>query len=121
MKRTTLAVSLSLLFATSAFAGDFDTLSSIMSKAQASNKGVIVAVTENGEVATSTASLVSNQAQQNTEFAPLMMVLKPAGRVGTLTLLGLQAAELPALIYFDKNGAEINRVVSVAPAVSNIR
>jgi hypothetical protein len=112
-----IAISVCLLFSASTYAGGLDTLhSNIVSKAQQSKNGVIVAVTDRGDIAASTAWLLCGQVQQNSDYAPLLMVLKPEDRVNTMKSLGLHTAELPALIYFDKKGMEINRVIGVAPS-----
>ena len=119
MKRSTISVALSLIFVANAMAGETDAVnldSQIASRTVQSKGGLIVAVTERGEVAANTAWLLSNQAQKNERYKPILLVLKPEDRIETLKALKLDASALPALIFLDSNGNELNRVVEAGPS-----
>ena len=112
MKRITLVAALPLIFGVNAMASE----PVVPDSTQALNKGgLIVAVTEPGAAAASTAWLLSNQAIDSHE-TPILLVLKPETRTSTLNSLKLVAADLPALIFLDSNGKERVRVVGTAPA-----
>jgi len=119
MKRTIIYAALSLTFAASAMAGDTETTSlksQIAVRAALSKGGLIVAVTERGDVSTETAWLVAKQVQRNDKLAPMLVTLTPETRAETLKTLNLDASALPALIYFDAKGKEISRVTDISPA-----
>ena len=119
MKRSTIFAALSLIFVANAMAGETDAVnlnSQIASHAVQSKGGLVVAVTERGEVAADTAWLLSNQIQGSDGYVPILPVLKPEDRIETLKSLKLDASALPALIFLDFNGNELNRVVAVAPS-----
>jgi hypothetical protein len=86
----------------------------IESQAVQNKDNLIVAVTKPGNVAADTAWLLSNQAQVNHSYTPILLVLKPKNSVQTLKSLKLASSELPALVYMDSNGKVLNRVVNVA-------
>lgn len=90
----------------------------VVAKAGNSSKGVIVAVTEPGEIAADTAWLLSAQVHKSNEYAPMLVVLKPEDREAVLKKFDLSAAPLPALIYFDRRGNEVSRVVGAYPTAS---
>jgi len=90
----------------------------IAAKASETKKGVIVAVTERGEIAADTAWLLSAQVQKNNDYAPMLVVLKPEDRDAVLKKFDLKAAPLPALIFFDRGGNEVSRVVGAYPTAS---
>lgn len=90
----------------------------IISKAAEAKKGVIVAVTESGTIAADTAWLLSAQVQKSNDYAPLLVVLKPEDRQAVLDKFKLGDAALPALIFFDRNGNEISRVIGAYPTAS---
>jgi hypothetical protein len=117
MKRTIIYAALSLTFAASVMAGEEDASlqSQIATRAYLSKNGVIVGVSEQGVDATNTAWLVSNQLQQYPNYSPMLVVLQDDERESTLKSLHLSASQLPALIYFDKNGHEAARVVGTLP------
>jgi hypothetical protein len=73
----------------------------ILAHAHEAKSGVIVAVTERGQVAADTAWLLSAQVKQDSSYAPLLLVLKPEDREITLKTLKLLESSLPALIYYD--------------------
>ncbi|MFM9911916.1 MAG: hypothetical protein ACKVN9_00095 [Methylophilaceae bacterium] len=119
MKRTIIYAILSLTFAASAMADDSEIASlksQIAVRAALSKGGLIVAVTERGEVSTETAWLVAKQVQRNDKYTPMLLTLSPETRVETLKTLNLDASALPALIYFDAKGKEISRVTEISPA-----
>lgn len=118
MKRTIIYAALSLSFAASAMAGDADESlkNQIATRAALSKGGLIVAVTERGDVSTETAWLVVKQVQRNDKLAPMLVTLTPETRAETLKTLNLDASALPALIYFDAKGKEISRVTDISPA-----
>lgn len=90
----------------------------ILAKAGEAKKGVIVAVTERGSIAADTAWLLSAQVQKNNDYAPLLLVLKPEDRDVVLKKLKLVDDALPALIFFDRRGNEISRVIGAYPTAS---
>jgi DNA-directed RNA polymerase subunit H (RpoH/RPB5) len=117
MKRSIICAALSLTFAVSAIAGEEDASlqSQIATRAYLNKSGVIVGVSEQGTDAASTAWLVSSQMQQNPSYSPMLVVLQDDARVEILKSLKLSAAQLPALIYYDKAGRETMRVVGALP------
>jgi hypothetical protein len=120
MKRSSIFAALSLIFVANAMAGEADAVnlkSPVASHADINKGGLVVAVTERGNVAADTAWLLSKQVQGNHLYAPILLVLKPEDRSATLKSLKLDAVELPALIFLDFKGNEINRVVAAAPSV----
>ena len=119
MKRTVILSVLLLFIATNAKAGPPDPIQeSILAHAQKAKSGVIVAVTEPGEVAAETAWLLSAQVTRNDSYAPYLMVLKPSERESVLKTLKLTEAVLPALIFYDHHGREVSRVVGALPSRS---
>jgi hypothetical protein len=119
MKRSSIVAALSLIFIANAIAGETNTVNPkipIASHADQGKAGLVVAVTERGDVAADTAWLLSKQVQGSHHYAPVLLVLKPEDRIATLKSLKLDAAELPALIFLDSNGKEINRVIAAAPS-----
>jgi DNA-directed RNA polymerase subunit H (RpoH/RPB5) len=90
----------------------------ILAKVADTRKGVIVAVTDRGTIAADTAWLLSAQVQKNNEYAPLLMVLKPEDRDRVLSRLKLSDSALPALIFYDRKGREISRVIGAYPTAS---
>ncbi len=78
--------------------------------------GVIVAVTKDGEIASQTALLLSSQIKQNGNFAPILLVVNSAEKVAMMKSFKLEASALPALIYFNHSGIEMNRVVNALPS-----
>lgn len=81
----------------------------------AAKSGVIVAVTERGAVAADTAWLLSKQVKPDNGYTPMLLALKPDEKEVTLKTLHLAENELPALIFYDGHGQEINRIVGVLP------
>lgn len=90
----------------------------VLSRANDTGRGVIVAVTERGTIAADTAWLLSAQVYKSREYAPLLLVLKPADREETLKKYKLVDSALPALIFYDRKGREISRVVGAYPTAS---
>ena len=78
--------------------------------------GVIVAVTKSGEIASQTALLLSSQIKQNSNFAPILLVVNTPEKVAMMQSLKLESKSLPALIYFNNAGVEMNRVVNALPS-----
>lgn len=120
MKRTTIFAALSLVFATNVMAGETgpaNLANSYTSHADINKQSLVVAVTDPGDSAVDTAWLLSSQVQGNKADTPILLVLNPETRDETLNFLKLSASELPALIYLDSNGNQLNRVVQAAPSV----
>jgi len=92
---------------------DFRT--SVLQKAQQSEKGVIVMLSERGQIAADAAYLLSEQLQQNPGYQPLLIVPENAKLQGYKKSLVLNDEALPALIFFDKSGKELNRVTGTLP------
>ena len=117
MKRTLIGTAVALLVAANAAAGPPELLrQDILAIAHGAKKGVILAVTERGEVAAETAWLLSAQVTRDADYVPLLRVLKAGEREQVLKSLGLPETALPALIFYDRNGREINRVVGALPS-----
>ena len=95
-----------------------DLRASVASKAADSDKGVIVVLTERGDVAVQAAYILSAQLQQNAGYKPLLLAAEQDKLNGYMKALSLSKASLPAVIFFDKKGKELNRVVSVKPATN---
>lgn len=90
----------------------------ILAKAADARKGVIVAVTERGNIAADTAWLLSAQVYKSNDYAPLLLVLKPEDREAVLSKFKLVDSALPALIFFDRKGREISRVIGAYPTAA---
>ena len=122
LKRTTqlvcavLAVGALTVFAKSS--PTFDIHTSVVSKAADSEKGVIMVVTERGNVAAEAAYLLLAQTKQNQGYAPLLLTVENDKLAGYKAALGLPNSALPAVIFFNKSGKEIARVVPAKSAMS---
>lgn len=92
---------------------DFRT--NVLHKAQQSQKGVIVMLSERGTIAAEAAYLLSEQLQQNPGYQPLLIVPENDKLQGFKKSLALNDEALPALIFFDKSGNELNRVTGTLP------
>ncbi len=90
----------------------FDIHTSVVSKAAQSEKGVILVLTERGDISAEDAYLLLAQINQNQGYAPLFLAVEDDKIVGYKTALSLPDASLPAVIFFSKSGKEIARVVS---------
>ena len=93
--------------------GDFK--SQLMEKAEQSSKGVIVMLSERGDIAAEAAYLLSEQYQQNPGYEPLLIVPKQNEISDFKKSFALSDDALPALIFFDKSGKELNRVTGTLP------
>lgn len=117
MKHTVVLSALALFYITNASAGPPDPVrEDILARAHRTKSGVIVAVTDRGEVAADTAWLLSAQINRDNSFAPLLLVLKPEERESVLKTLKLSGRSLPALIYYNQHGREISRVTGALPS-----
>lgn len=96
----------------------FDIHTSVISKAAQSEKGVILVLTERGDIAAEAAYLLLAQIQQNEGFAPLLMAVENDKVAGYTSALGLPDSSLPAVIFFNKSGKEIVRVVAAKSAMA---
>lgn len=112
---TVLAVGALTVFAKSS--PTFDIHTNVISKAAQSEKGVILVLTERGEVAAEAAYLLLAQIKQNEGYAPLLLAVENDKIGGYKTALNLPEASLPAVIFFSKSGKEIARVVSAKSAM----
>ncbi len=92
-----------------------DLQASVASKAADSDKGVIVVLTERGDLAVQAAYMLSAQLEQNAGYKPLLMAAEKDQLIGYMSALSLSKASLPAIIFFDKTGKELNRVIAVKP------
>ncbi len=119
MKRTLILSTIILLNIANATADMESALrENILSNAHKAQSGVIVAVTERGEVAAETAWLLSAQVMRNHSYAPLLLALQPEELKVAMKELKLTEQSLPALIFFDRKGREISRVVGALPSQS---
>ena len=96
----------------------FDIHTSVISKAAQSEKGVILVLTGRGAIAAYAAHMLSMQIKQNEGFAPLLMAVEDEKLAGYMTALALPAASLPAVIFFNKSGKELGRVVAVKSVIT---
>ncbi|HEY9267835.1 MAG TPA: hypothetical protein VIO39_00105 [Methylotenera sp.] len=96
----------------------FDIHTSVVSKAVESEKGVIMVFTERGNVAAEAAYLLLAQTKQNEGFAPLLLAVDNEKVAGYKAALGLPKSGLPAVIFFNKSGKEIARVVPAKSAMT---
>ncbi|MGZ8271763.1 MAG: hypothetical protein ACXW1T_11105 [Methylophilus sp.] len=98
----------------------FDIHTSVVSKAAQSEKGVILVLTERGDIAAEAAYLLSAQIKQNEGFVPLLMAVNDDKVAGYMSALGLPGASLPAVIFFNKSGKELARVVATKSAMLKV-
>jgi hypothetical protein len=121
-KRTSLLVSAALAVgALTVFAKTsptFDIHTNVISKAAQSEKGVILVLTERGDIAAEAAYLLLAQIKQNEGYEPLLLAVESDKVAGYRSALGLPNASLPAVIFFNKSGKEIVRVVAAKSAMS---
>lgn len=89
--------------------------SAILRKAAASERGVILAITERGSVAAETAWLLAQQVQSNRGYAPWLLVTKAAERRQILRWLKLPDDNAPVLVFLDRSGHELSRITGVRP------
>jgi hypothetical protein len=85
-------------------------------------KGMIMVVSEHGKAASEAAHLLAEIVAHNPGYTPLLMVPAAAKSKETskankaAQALKLSAADLPAVIFFNKAGKEIARVVQIKTA-----
>ena len=122
LKRTTQLVCAVLAIGTlTVFAKNsptFDIHTSVVSKAAESEKGVIMVFTERGNVAAEAAYLLLAQTRQNEGYAPLLLAVENEKMAGYKAALGLPNSALPAVIFFNKSGKEVARVVPAKSAMT---
>jgi|EndMetStandDraft_4_1072995.scaffolds.fasta_scaffold153862_2 hypothetical protein len=97
-----------------------DFKSSVMAKAAESQKGVIVVISERGDVAVDAAYLLSAQLKQNPGFVPLLLVPEQEKLEGYMRTLALPRESLPAVIFFNKSGKELGRVIGAQPTAVSL-
>lgn len=123
-ERTSLLVGAALsLAALTVFANTsprFDIHTHVISKAAKSENGVILVLSNRGPVAAEAAYLLLAQTQQNQGYAPLLMAIEDQKITGYMAALALPDASLPAVIFFNKAGTEMARVVSVNTATTKV-
>ncbi|OGV75794.1 MAG: hypothetical protein A3I83_03545 [Methylotenera sp. RIFCSPLOWO2_02_FULL_45_14] len=121
-KRTPLLVSTVLAVgALTVFAKNsptFDIHTSVILKAAQSEKGVILVLTERGDIAAEAAYLLLAQIKQNEGYAPLFIAVESDKVAGYRNALRLPSESLPAVIFFNKSGKEIVRVVAAKSAMA---
>lgn len=106
MKRNIVFTALSLVFSLNAMAAE---------PATAPNRDLVVAITESGTVAADTAWMLSNQTRDGADV-PILLVVSDQNRNQLMAHLQLRTEDLPALVYLDARGNELQRVVNIAPA-----
>jgi len=119
MKR--IPVMLNAVIATTALAAvaaptTFDIKNEVMAKAQQSEKGVIMVLSTRGDVAANAAFLLASQIKENPGFAPLLVIAEQEKLQNYMQPLALTGEALPAMVFFDKSGRELNRVIAAQPA-----
>jgi hypothetical protein len=97
-----------------------DFKSSVMAKAAESQKGVIVVISDRGAVAADAAYLLSAQLKQNPGFVPLLLVPENEKLEGYMRTLALPRESLPAVIFFNKSGKELGRVIGAQPTAVSL-
>lgn len=90
----------------------------VVTKAAKSEKGVVMVFTERGNVAAEAAYLLLAQARQNEGYTPLLLAIESEKLAGYKAALGLPNAALPAVLFFNKSGEEIARVVPAKSAMT---
>lgn len=96
----------------------FEIHTSVVLKAAQSEKGVILVLTERGDIAAEAAYLLLAQIKQNEGYAPLFIAIESDKVAGYRNALGLPGESLPAVIFFNKSGKEIVRVVAAKSAMA---
>lgn len=112
-----LVSSLTALSKTSAMV---DIHSSVISKAAQSKNGVVLVLTKRGTVAAKAAYLLLAQIKQNAGFAPLFMAVEDEQLAGYMQALALPQESLPAVIFFNKSGIEMVRVVAAKSVMTTV-
>jgi len=101
---------------------DFDGVRNlVMQTVKESEKGVILMVSERGQAAADAANLLSTQLENNPGYKPLLMVPMDSQLKASLKELALSKDALPALIFFNKSGKEIARVVDAIPSNEKLK
>lgn len=123
-ERTSLLVGAALsLAALTVFANTsptFDIHTHVILKAAQSEQGVILVLTKRGPAAAEAAYLLLAQTQQNQGYSPLLMAIDDQKITAYMAALALPDASLPAVIFFNKAGTELARVVSVNTASTRL-
>lgn len=88
----------------------------VIAKARQSDKGVIMVLAPRGDVAAEAAFLLATQIKQNPGFAPLLVIAERDKLQNYMQPLALTGESLPAVVFFDKSGRELNRVIAAQPA-----
>jgi hypothetical protein len=89
-----------------------DLKASLKEKAAESQKGVIMVLSGRGDVAADAAYLLVSQLKENPGYAPMLTVVEQGKLQEYMKALALSDASLPAVLFFDKSGKELNRVVA---------
>ena len=97
-----------------------DFKSRVMAKAAESRKGVIVVISDHGEVAAYATYLLSAQLKQNPGFVPLLLVPEQERLESYMKTLALPRESLPAVIFFNKSGRELGRVIGAQPTTISL-
>lgn len=92
----------------------------VMQAANASENGVIMAVSERGNKASEASYLLYHQLDHNPGFKPLLMVPVASELNASLQALALSKETLPALIFYDKAGKEMGRVVNTTKTAGKL-
>ena len=93
----------------------------VLAKAAESKNGVIMAITARGKVAADAAYLLANQLPYNPGYAPLLMAVEKDKLNSYLGELNLSNDDLPALVFFNKSGNEVGRVVAVQTTMPKLK
>ena len=88
----------------------------VIAKAQQSDKGVIMVLAPRGDVAADAAFLLAAQIKQNPGYVPLLVIAERTKLQNYMQPLALTGEALPAMVFFDKSGRELNRVIAAQPA-----
>ena len=93
-----------------------DLKASMKEKAAASQKGVIMVLSGRGDVAADAAYLLVSQLKDNPGYVPMLTIADQDQLPGYMKTLAVSSASLPVVLFFDKSGKELNRVVAAKPA-----
>lgn len=117
MKQIITALALSLILGNRANAdpASADLQSAIRSKAAASSRGVILALTEPGDKAAETAWLLAEQITPDNGYVPYLLVVSPEESQQIYQALKLPENNAPVLLVFDRQGREVSRTIGVRP------
>ncbi len=85
----------------------------VLDKARVSGKGVILGITTQGKHVANFETLLLQQADSNQNYVPLLVAPNAEVINRSLSEINLLPWQLPAFVFYDNQGKEINRVVRI--------